>query len=196
MKTSYLLAFSLAAGACSQIGFAGEITDSYTTGDTLTATSLNNIKSAVNDNDAKIRKIAFKTDSVYQFLGDITLTSTTQELVGLDFICPLDGHVVATMSTQVSFSLNPGIFFAPRFQIWTDVIEPDSLLPGFAMVSVVGQPGAVPSLAFNSNVSTVARFPCAAGLLVRYSVNGYDPLNGQNVTANQTNLVLQFSADL
>lgn len=32
----------------------GEITDTYSTGDTLTADALNNIKSAVNDNDARV----------------------------------------------------------------------------------------------------------------------------------------------
>ena len=36
------------------IAHAGEITDNYSTGDTLTATTLNNIKSAVNDNDTRV----------------------------------------------------------------------------------------------------------------------------------------------
>lgn len=34
--------------------FAGEITDNYSTGDTLTASKLDNIKSAVNDNNAEV----------------------------------------------------------------------------------------------------------------------------------------------
>ena len=38
----------------SQLARSDSITDTYTTGDTLTATTLNNIKSAVNDNDARI----------------------------------------------------------------------------------------------------------------------------------------------
>jgi hypothetical protein len=37
----------------SQLAYSGSITDTYNTGDTLTATTLNNIKSAVNDNDRK-----------------------------------------------------------------------------------------------------------------------------------------------
>lgn len=38
----------------SQLARSDSITDTYTTGDTLTATKMNNIKSAVNDNDARI----------------------------------------------------------------------------------------------------------------------------------------------
>jgi hypothetical protein len=38
----------------SQLAYSAPITDTYTTGDTLTATTLGNIKSAVNDNDSKV----------------------------------------------------------------------------------------------------------------------------------------------
>jgi hypothetical protein len=38
----------------SQLARSDSITDTYSTGDTLTATKMNNIKSAVNDNDARI----------------------------------------------------------------------------------------------------------------------------------------------
>jgi hypothetical protein len=37
-----------------QFAYSAPITDTYTTGDTLTATTLNNIKSAVNDNDSRV----------------------------------------------------------------------------------------------------------------------------------------------
>ena len=40
--------------AISQLVHSDAITDTYSTGDTLTATTMNNIKSAVNDNDARI----------------------------------------------------------------------------------------------------------------------------------------------
>lgn len=62
MKTSYLLAFGVVIGIYSQINYAGSVTDTFTTGDTLTATTLNNIKSAVNDNDTQIS--AMKTGFV------------------------------------------------------------------------------------------------------------------------------------
>jgi hypothetical protein len=38
----------------SQLAYSAPITDTYTTGDTLTATTLGNIKSAVNDNDSRV----------------------------------------------------------------------------------------------------------------------------------------------
>ena len=64
MKTTFLLAFAISTVAYSQSSFAGSITDTYTTGDTLTADKLTNIKSAVNDNDNRIRTVEA------QFLGD------------------------------------------------------------------------------------------------------------------------------
>jgi hypothetical protein len=50
----------------SQLGIAGEITDSFADGDTLTAESLNNAKDAINDNDARITAV----EAAYQ-IGDI-----------------------------------------------------------------------------------------------------------------------------
>ena len=48
--------FSLAAAAMLawQVTIAGEITDTYNTGDVLTTTQMNNIKSAVNDNNSRL----------------------------------------------------------------------------------------------------------------------------------------------
>lgn len=49
---------SIALGAglllASQLAYSGSIADTYTSGDTLTATKMGNIKSAVNDNDSNI----------------------------------------------------------------------------------------------------------------------------------------------
>lgn len=53
MKTTFLLALAISSAAYSQANFAGSINDTYTTGDTLTAAKLENIKTAVNDNDAR-----------------------------------------------------------------------------------------------------------------------------------------------
>ena len=41
----------------SQIAYSGEILDTYVDGDTLTATLMNNIKAAVNDNDSRINSL-------------------------------------------------------------------------------------------------------------------------------------------
>ena len=54
MKISYSLAFGVVISLYSQVNFAGSITDTFTTGDTLTATHLNNVKAAVNDNNSRV----------------------------------------------------------------------------------------------------------------------------------------------
>jgi len=61
MNKSYLLAISVRIGLYSQINFAGSITDTYTTGDTLTTATLNNIKTAVNDNDTAKQNLVTRT---------------------------------------------------------------------------------------------------------------------------------------
>jgi hypothetical protein len=68
MKKFYLVLLGLVLSTYSSINFAGEITDTFTTGDTLTATSLNNIKSAVNDNDVRITANFTTLDTL--FSGD------------------------------------------------------------------------------------------------------------------------------
>ena len=52
----YIIKFSslIALASISLLAYSDSITDSYATGDTLTADTLNNIKSAVNDNDSNI----------------------------------------------------------------------------------------------------------------------------------------------
>ena len=54
MEKYFIVAVGLVLGAYSPINFAGEVNDSSVRGNTLTATSMNNIKSAVNDNHAKV----------------------------------------------------------------------------------------------------------------------------------------------
>lgn len=76
MKTTFLLALAISTVAYSQISFAGEVTDTFTTGSTLTATSLNNIKSAVNDNDTRIAANIATFDTVFSgdgSAGNLTL---------------------------------------------------------------------------------------------------------------------------
>jgi hypothetical protein len=52
VRRAFAVAFGLAVGAT--VAHADTISDNYATGDTLTATHMNNIKSAVNGSDAKI----------------------------------------------------------------------------------------------------------------------------------------------
>ena len=53
MKLSSTVVLVIMVGLNYQISFAGSISDSYSSGDTLKASHLNNIKSAVNDSDTK-----------------------------------------------------------------------------------------------------------------------------------------------
>ncbi|MCW9013780.1 MAG: hypothetical protein OQL06_08360 [Gammaproteobacteria bacterium] len=54
MNNYYKIGSSIILALFSHLLFASSITDTYSTGDTLTTTTLNNIKSAVNDNDTNI----------------------------------------------------------------------------------------------------------------------------------------------
>lgn len=53
MKHSVIFTTAIVMALSSQFVIAGSITDTYSTGDTLTSTQMNNIKTAVNDNDTK-----------------------------------------------------------------------------------------------------------------------------------------------
>lgn len=64
MKTTFLLALAISSAAYSQANFAGSISDNYTKGDTLTAAKLENIKTAVNDNDALITENKTAIDDI------------------------------------------------------------------------------------------------------------------------------------
>lgn len=57
MIQKVIISTVIALAFTSQLVTAGSITDTYTTGDTLTATMLNNIKTAVNDNDASKQEL-------------------------------------------------------------------------------------------------------------------------------------------
>jgi Sulfatase-modifying factor enzyme 1 len=54
---SLSLAVSVVLGCSTAAVYAGSISDTYTTGDTLTATMMTTIKSAVNDNNTRVTKL-------------------------------------------------------------------------------------------------------------------------------------------
>jgi len=64
----------------SQLVYSAPITDTYTTGDTLTATTLGNIKSAVNDNDSRVTTnatgITTNATGITTNTGNITTNAT------------------------------------------------------------------------------------------------------------------------
>lgn len=61
MKQRIIMVTTVALILTSQLVTAGSITDSYTTGDTLTAATIDNIKTEVNDNDTRIVTNALTT---------------------------------------------------------------------------------------------------------------------------------------
>lgn len=68
LKRKIELTTIIALALSNQLAFAGPVTDTYATGDTLTAAKMDNIKAAVNDNDSRITNIVTNTDT--RFSGD------------------------------------------------------------------------------------------------------------------------------
>ena len=81
MNKLYIFLFGLVIGAGTQAGVAAEITDTYATGDTLTAAKLNNIKSAVNENHTVINALNLNQNALRDRFGgdgsagDLTISS-------------------------------------------------------------------------------------------------------------------------
>jgi len=171
----------IAALGASVYGIAAVTFSDFTTGTTISAsemnTKLNALKNAVN--------AASKTAQAYFTVTNggvaLPLTGTPQEVVGLDFTCPADGFVVATSSTHIFIvSAGPTV----QLQTRTSLTSPASLEQGFAQAT----------LDQDSTVSTVRRFSCSNGVLVRYSVMARDAGMGAGISnASFSTLVLQFS---
>jgi hypothetical protein len=64
MKMVKQVMVGIAASLIAQAALAGEITDSYATGDTLSATHMTNIKGAVNDNNTRIGVLESTSDTL------------------------------------------------------------------------------------------------------------------------------------
>jgi hypothetical protein len=72
MKNLLEIASIIGLTVITQIAYSAEVTDTFTTGDTLTAEKLNSIKSAVNDNDTRIDGISSCT--AIQGTGSATIS--------------------------------------------------------------------------------------------------------------------------
>ena len=89
------------------LAYSGEITDTYTTGDTLTATTLNNIKSSVNDNDANVganttaigvNSGLVGTNTINIGINSGGITAHDARITDLEGASPATGRIALTVS--------------------------------------------------------------------------------------------------
>ena len=115
MKYSVIFTTVIALALSSQLVTAGSITDTYTAGDTLTAAKMDNIKTAVNDNDTTKQDRVTGTCVVGQSIRVInadgtvsceTDTDTNTNYEGVDFASSSsDISVGSTASTVISVAV-------------------------------------------------------------------------------------------
>jgi len=81
MKSKYLYPLFFILASQSQISLAGSINDSFSTGDTLSAQHLNNIKQAVNDNQTQVtnnnQAILSNTGTIQNNTADLNKVNTS-----------------------------------------------------------------------------------------------------------------------
>jgi hypothetical protein len=114
----------------SQFVHPDSITDTYNTGDTLTATTLNNIKSAVNDNDSRIdaleaanlnARITALEAALAAHIADLANPhAVTKAQVGLSNLEDIRVNFTATTPPTISDDINSGYSVG---SVWIDVTE-------------------------------------------------------------------------
>ena len=85
MKNSYLLAVAITLSIYSQASLAETIANTYTTGDTLTATKLNTIKSAINSKQDRVTGTCSSGESI----GSINADGSVVCVAGSDTLASL-----------------------------------------------------------------------------------------------------------
>src|SRR4030067_706375 len=93
---SWALGISLGLVGSAGVVLAGVITDTYTTGDTLTAAKMDAIKAAVNDNDTRINNLVGNSSGVgAACVGN----NTSDEMVRIGPLC-VDKHRASLWSSN------------------------------------------------------------------------------------------------
>jgi len=124
MKQKIIFTFIIALSLSSQLVTAGSITDTYATGDTLTATTLNNIKDAVNDNNTRIinniSSIGINTTNIDINSADITAhdaritdLENASPAIGRIALSVSDGTPTKTLADATSSSATSDVFPTP-----------------------------------------------------------------------------------
>ena len=102
-SSSWVFGISLGLACSTGVVFAGSIADTYTTGDTLTATNMTNIKTAVNDNDTRMPGIEFNNANVFA-----SLTGTSAAIVTLNVTAPTSGFLYVNAFGNISCDVANG----------------------------------------------------------------------------------------
>ena len=95
ISTGWILGISLGLACSTGVVYAGSIADTYTTGDTLTAAKMTNIKTAVNDNNARFPTAWFHEDDTSTAYTD----NTNVTISSLAINAPSAGIVLVNAST-------------------------------------------------------------------------------------------------
>ena len=107
MKHSIIFTTVIALALTAQIVSAGSIANPYTTGETLTATKMNDIRTAVNDNDSRIASKVNSGIDFNSFTANKTVTSTASTLLSQSITAPASsggGFVVASFTWTADVS--------------------------------------------------------------------------------------------
>jgi hypothetical protein len=133
MKRIISLVSIIGIFSVSQYVYADSITDTYNTGDTLTATTLNNIKSAVNDNDSRVDTLeaADLINRITALEAELTAHkadlanphAVTKEQVGLSNLEDIRVNFTATTAPTVDDDINDGYSVG---SVWIDVTQKEA----------------------------------------------------------------------
>lgn len=171
MKISYLLAFGVVIGIHSQTNFAGSITETFATGDTLTATHLNNVKTAVNDNDSRVT--TNKADITNNAADIVTNTSgvstNSSNIQNNTTNIGLNASGILTNASNISTnSINIGIntadIAANTADIATNAADIANQVP--AVKQAIGAIWTIMPTVTNTNINSITVTPPADGYVI------------------------------
>lgn len=200
---------------------AGEVTDTFTAGDTLTATKMNSIKTAVNDNDSRItindgqittnqsdimdNKSVVAIDRTSYGSGDTAyLTQTVSTATSVSLNAPSAGKVIVSYSGEYSITHTSGtgdMFCIQMTPIPT--VNPSPGCDGGIQLIVnkdtshryVAIPSTDPSRSFPGRIHTQQVFTVSGAGNHTYYLRGQSNSTGSNIYLGQGNMIAYFVAD-
>jgi hypothetical protein len=118
ISRGWILGVSLGLVCSTGAVFASDITDTYTTGDTLTAVKMTAIKTAVNDNDARLDAIAAGTQTCGAGMTKVgpTCVDTVRQAANtswsgaVDFCRTANKRLLRPSEYLAAYNLNAAVF--------------------------------------------------------------------------------------